>query len=225
MGSVVKAPSKIISAYLDESGAVRASSAFVAGLFFTSHPDLWKKIIQERRSAEDYWYELHFKKVSRNPDDRRAKTIERVLFALDKVKRSWWSRLIYVPNGSADKYRGMSRLDLYDNLVANLAIKFGPAAYCDQIELIIDNKNRPADDTFLPHGLEEHLNRVSPEAGGPFFTVIMGDSKTDDLLQLCDLITSGIRQYYVPSDNFIKKYFAGMLASFIDDRIKIWKCE
>ena len=209
-------------AYIDESGAVQANEPFIAGAWFTAHEQMWHNIIDERRDVLKYNYTLHFHKISRKDNDWQHRVVRRIFMDLRRVSRSWYSRMLHVNPLSLDSWSHLSTQDKYDSLIANLVLQFATRAFTQNMKIVISNKSRPAADDFLPKGLEELLNEKSKLISGPIFTVELSCPKNNDLLQLADLLTSGVRQALYPSRNKNKCMLAGLLQPLIDDRISIW---
>lgn len=209
--------------YFDESGQLGSREVFVAGAWMTSHPTMWREIIEEQRHRHRYPYELHFADVKPLGKDKRADTIEGIFKKLLSVRKAWWCRLAIVTPANGEQLRDMPSIDAYDNVVAETMIRFGPHAKSRRATLVLDERSRPWWDNFLPVGLEAHLNQAASALNGPRFTVVHGDSKYDDLLQLADCVVSAVRQMFVPSTNQRKKELSNMLMPLLHDRIGLWE--
>lgn len=212
-----------IEAYVDESGAVKPGGPFVAGIWFTKHPLLWRKIIEERREDCHYGYELHFHKISGTASDLRAFAVRQIFRKLFNVKHSWYSRMIYVRETYLDLWKGFKAVDIYDTMISEMLLRFVIKAKADLCTVVIDEKNRPLSDNFIPDGLDALLNTRSTALGGPRIRVQVRSSKHDDLLQLVDLLTAAVRQIYHPSGNINKYLACNLIEPLINDRIGIWE--
>lgn len=91
------APYPEMWAYVDESQAARATSTFVATIWFTAYKDMWQSIIRDVRNDERFGYEMHFHKISSNPNDWRFRVTNRAVGKLLQYDRSWYARSVYVP--------------------------------------------------------------------------------------------------------------------------------
>lgn len=212
----------IMYIYVDESGCLRANQLFVAGAWFTWVPDMWLKTIQDIRERQGFWREMHFHKISNNENDHRCQMIRDLLIHLCKYPKTWYFRMIFVSEEEQlNRWKNYCSTDIYDNLMSMFFDRFGGYFPEHCTEIILDEKNRPVWDDYIPTGIEEFLNsNVGVKTNTKFF-IKTGNSADNDLLQVGDVLTAAIRQLYVPSENRNKKDLANALLQ-AGKRIKIW---
>jgi len=206
--------------YVDESGAFSCGGPFVAGIWFTAHPDLWRGIIRERRDAERYGYSFHFSEISRHRNDWQFRVVRRLFHDLRRIQKSWYARLIHVPPACIAEWQTQSVQEKYDTIIGEMIYRFGPHAMTEKLRLVISDRSRSMSDNFLPEGIEEGLNQDSTCSTA--FNVQIMSHKLDDLLQIADLMTSAVRQIYHPGDNPNKIALAEMIRPLLDRRISVW---
>lgn len=72
-------------------------------------------------------------------------------------------------------------------------------------------------DDFIPDRLQRQLTRRHEVSGLPEVTLSTALAGSDRLLQLADLVTSAVRQRYLPSGNPLKAELAGDIADLTKD--------
>ncbi|WP_041570786.1 DUF3800 domain-containing protein [Candidatus Desulforudis audaxviator] len=191
---------KTMYVFVDESGCLRANQAFLAGAWFTWMPVFWLNVARRLRHDSRFWRELHFHKVSRQQNDRQYEMIQALLALLAKYRKTWYARLLYV--SEADQlagWRDCSCVDIYDNLMSRLFGRFGGHFPERRCVIVLDEKNRPHWDNYIPVGLQAFLNRSVGVKTDTEFEIVTASSETNDLLQISDIVTSAMRQLVVPS--------------------------
>lgn len=210
--------SEVMEVFLDESGALRATEPFYAGLWITWQGDLWREMVADQRAAESFFKEFHFHKISRKPDDWRYRFGRRV--AQKFQYKNWYARLLHVPGDKLDEWRRMSPIDIYDTLLTELLLKFAPHIPEPRIVVTIDERNRPKDDDYLPVGLEELMREMLP---GKEVKVRLASSADEDLLQLVDLLVGAVRQLRYPSGNPNKQALARLIEPYtLGEKPRVW---
>lgn len=187
---------------LDESGGLRAEVPLIIGAFVTTNERMIRGIIEYSRNLHKYPYELHFNKISSNPNDKRYKTSRTVLKALLSCERDWHVRLIY-SNDPAEisEWSNIGIDEFYNQLIEKIINRFGTFSLRKNASLVLDENNKINGCDHVPEKLEIFLNDKVKKKTGTRFTVRTGDSSKNDLLQLADLFCGAIRQLYIPSDN------------------------
>lgn len=204
--------------FLDESGAVRAAGPFYAGLWLTWQGDLWRSMISDQRAAESFFKEFHFHKISRTPGDWQYRFGRRIARKLQY--KTWYARLLHVPDTKIKEWRRMSRTEVYDTLLTELLLKFARHIPERRIVVTIDEKNRPKDDDYLPAGIEALLKERLPHKE---IEVRLARSKDDDLLQVVDLLVGAVRQIRYPSGNPNKEALGRLVAPYMEGkRPRVW---
>jgi hypothetical protein len=175
--------------YQDESGDVgRGQSHFIVGLLMVSEREpLWDAV----KRARDRWHfanELHFEKMS----NLRLKVYEAVLEAIAGRAEHFRFEALAVPRDAVNVAFFSERRHLAYNYFTKLLLEH----CCQNVEnavMFADAKSRLKEDNFLEYLVVE-MNLGVPFRKG--FTprrvlkrVEQLDSKTDDLLQLTDLLT------------------------------------
>jgi hypothetical protein len=222
-GSLTKKPVDVMQIFLDESGAIRDNGPFLAGLWFTWKSDLWRAKVEEVRRMYGFFYEWHFHKIT--GIDLRYMSMGSLLHQLDEYNKTWYYRGIYVSDTSYKAWRKehYTTQGIYDFIVETVATRFLHSFPEKSANLIIDKKNRPKNDLYLPQGLEEHLNELHENKDWPLISISMADSKEEPLLQVVDCITAAIRQWYFPAKNNEQKTMLALLAKRLKNRISIWE--
>ncbi len=213
---------KTMYVYVDESGGLRANQLFIAGAWFTWRPKFWLTTTSTLRSNLNFWREMHFHKVSRKNGDSQYEMIQALLNQLVVAQKTWYARFMYVnEEEQLARWRDYSCVDIYDFLMGHLFNRFGghfPEKHC---VIVLDEKNRPHWDNYIPVGLERYLNMHAGTRTNTTFKVETASSSHDDLLQVSDILTAAVRQLYIPSNNPNKRKLA-LTVSQVMDRIKIW---
>ncbi|ADU50137.1 hypothetical protein Tmar_0012 [Thermaerobacter marianensis DSM 12885] len=210
--------SEVMEVFLDESGALRATEPFYAGLWITWQGDKWRTMVSDQRAAEAFFKEFHFHKISRNPNDWRYRFGRRI--ARKFIYKNWYARLLHVPGDKLDQWRRMNRRDIYDTLLTELLVKFAPHIPEPRIVITIDERNRPKDDDYLPVGIEAILRDVLPHKQ---IEVRLASSSNEDLLQVVDLLVGAVRQLKYPSGNQNKKALARLIQPYtIGEKPRVW---
>lgn len=208
--------------YLDEAGSIRASAAFVAGMFLTWQPGMWNAIYATQKEACKCGGDLHFHKIGRAPDDSRYLFASRMLSKLAQYKRTWYGRFIFVGQDQLEKWHSSlgSAQDVYDFILVDLIDRFGDKFPEPEAILTIAERNREKHDLYLPWGLRARLNEKSQSVGGPLYHVNMAPTWKEPLLQITDLLSSALRQQYLPSGNPNKIKLSKKLNT-IADRLRV----
>lgn len=210
--------SEVMEVFVDESGAIRATEPFYAGLWITWQGKLWRAMVSDQRVAESFFKEFHFHKISRDPNDWRYRFGRRVAEKLQY--KTWYGRLLHVPGEKLDQWRRMSRREIYDTLVTELLMKFTPRIPEPRIVVTIDERNRPKDDDYIPVGLEARLRDRLPDKK---IEVRLASSKDEDLLQVADLLVGAVRQLTYPSGNPNKESLGQLVAPYTHgERPRVW---
>lgn len=205
--------------WLDESGTLKPGEPLWVLGFFTWKFDVWYKIVSDQKQHCGLKAEMHFQKVSGGPKDRRYAFGRRLAWALDKYKKSWYARALYVKAWPAN----MPTATAYDRMVSELATSVFHRIPEPRAILTVDRRNRPKGNMFIPDGLEHRLSFYSRYGLAPVTEVRQADSAYDDLLQVADFLTGALRQLEVPSGNAAKRQLASMIQPLIDTRIKIFE--
>lgn len=180
--------SKCMYVYIDESGAVRASDAFVAGMFLTWEPIKWQKICLDRKTNMGFPGELHFHKISRSSVDLSFRMINILFDCLLKYK-NWYGRFIFVSKDNLFHWNEFCNTiqDVYDLIILQLLNRFGSHIPEANIKILLDETNRLKGDNYIPKGLEYTLCKKITQKN---ITVEVGSSYTEPLLQIADNLTS-----------------------------------
>jgi hypothetical protein len=208
--------------YLDESGGLRADKPFVVGFWATRNPLRWLTFIRKYRELHNAWGELHFHAISRKPTDRRYLLARDILRAM-QYAGNWYARFIYVAEDYLDQWRSAAANQVYTFIIKQLCTRFLPYVQAREARLVIDRKVLPACDVSIPYGLEAVVNSLSSSLGGPHFEVETADSATNDLLQVSDLMTAAMRQFFVPSGNQNKEELGSIVAGMRGgQKVRLW---
>lgn len=187
---------------LDESGGFRAEAPLVIGTFLTNNQKMIREMINYSRSLHTYPYELHFSKISANPEDKRFKTSKTLFKALIACEKDWQARVIFSNDDSEiNKWNSLTPAEFYDRLIEQLILRFGGWFLGKKAVFIIDESNIAKCNNFIPDQLSILLNKKMKRITGTKFNVKMGNSSSNDFLQLADLFSGAVRQLYVPSNN------------------------
>jgi hypothetical protein len=194
----------------------------LAGLWLTAYPGMWRRLIRLSRTNNRYGYSFHFHEISRNPEDWQYKAVREVFRSLTDLQRSWYARVIHVPTGNPIE-ADISLQEVYDIVVGSLIYRFAGRAKSNELRIVLSHRNRAGDSEFLPKGIQRLANMRSKMIDGPRITVEVKPHRSDDLLQLADLVMSSVRQVYYPSPNPNKEQLAETAKSLIGTRIKVWR--
>ncbi|RJX19843.1 MAG: DUF3800 domain-containing protein [Ammonifex sp.] len=208
--------------FVDESGCLRANQLFVAGAWFTWKPRFWMNHVHALRQKLGFYREMHFHKVSRRSNDPQYEMIQALFALLAQHSKTWYARILHISSShQIEAWRNLSSVDIYDNLMSIFFDRFGGHYPEEYSVVVLDEKNRPWWDDYIPNGLQGYLNNNVGLRTNTVFRIKTADSSQHDLLQISDVITAGVRQLLVPSENPNKRILAGTLLQAID-RIKTW---
>lgn len=175
-------------AYQDESGGIKSGPYFIVGFLLVRHREPILEAIQKARKAENYWNELHFKKTG----ERRHRAFRRVFDEVAKVRSQFRFLTLVVPNNLVNlRYFGGKKHAAYNYFTRLLLER--KCVFLTSTMVYVDQKSRLEKDRFI-YLLRDKINfKLGREA---ICRVIETDSKTDDLIQLTDLLTGCINNLY-----------------------------
>ena len=175
--------------YQDESGEVgKGQSYFVVGLLLVREREPLWTAVRRARNRWHYGNELHFEKFS----NLRQRVYEAVFEEVAKERRHFRFEALAVPRTAINlSYFGQQRHLAY-NYFTKLLLEHRCKNLADAV-MYTDAKSRIKEDNFLEY-LELEMNLAVPfRQGAPPKRVLKKiepvDSKTDDLIQLTDLLT------------------------------------
>jgi hypothetical protein len=175
--------------YQDESGDVgRGQSHFIVGLLMVSERESLWAAVKRVRDRWHYANELHFEKMS----NLRLKVYEAVLEAMVGEAAHFFFEALAVPRDAVNVAFFSERRHLAYNYFTKLLLEH----CCQNVEnavMYADAKSRLKEDNFLEYLVVE-MNLGVPFRKGfaprrVLKKVEQLDSKTDDLLQVTDLLT------------------------------------
>jgi len=175
--------------YQDESGDVgRGQPHFIVGLLMVSERDLLWAAVKRVRDRWHYANELHFEKMS----NLRLKVYETVMEEMASEAAHFCFEALAVPREAVNVAFLSERRHLAYNYFTKLLLE----RRCQNVEnavMYADAKSRLKEDNFLEYLVVE-MNLGVPFRRGfrprrVLKKVEQLDSKTDDLLQVTDLLT------------------------------------
>ena len=194
---------RTVNMYVDESGTT-ADSRFLVGMFCTVADARWRERIQTALDDERYGNTLHFKEISSNPRNGRYRVSQRLVQSLSD-NTDWWGHFSYIDRSLVDASYFSHSVDIeYNKWLADL-IRWRTRRAGYRYEVLIAHRDRLRADDFIPERLQFELNRRSQFEGLPEVALKAALARTDRMLQMADLLVSGIRQRYIPSGNPLKR--------------------
>lgn len=220
--------SELMEIYTDDSGVGRPNAeCFIMGMWLTWRPLYWRALIREIRAQHNYPYQLHFHKMGSTWEDRRYKVLYTLLQTLAKHSKTWYYRGMYVGPDSYPEWQAKysNSQAVYDWAMQASAIRFMKGVPEVGINLIVEQRNRPKNDRFIPDGLEEMLRAEGYFGADKVIKVLVRQPAQDDLLQVADFFTSALRVKYHPGTNKCKLRFADALDWYdpVADRVRVWE--
>lgn len=215
--------------YTDDAGVGRAGTeGFIMGMWLTWRPLYWRSLIRELRNQHRYPYRLHFSKIGTKWEDGRYRFCYSLLRTLAKYTRTWYYRGFYVAPEHYPFWQVQhpDSQAVYDWALRETAGRFLNGIPENDIRLVVEQRNRPPGDTFIPTGLEALLNnRRHFGAKQKSITVDVSKPEEDDLLQVADFLTSAVRCRYIPGTNKCKYRFAdaSVWHEPIASRMAVWE--
>lgn len=213
--------------YTDDSGLIaQASGDFFFGMFFTRHEQMWRGIVKRKKKEVGLSRALHFHKISSKIDDRNFMQIKSIFEALAHYSASWYFRGIHMSRDRLEVgNQVMSSGQLYDAIQRIVARRFLTGVTDKNILLVVEERNRPKGDTYIPLGLARYLDYFQRKQGREQrIEVVARRNSEDDLLQVADCLTAAIRVMYEGTSNPNKNTLSEMLTKPpLKDRISIWE--
>lgn len=205
-----------VSIFVDDGGTTGHDEGFVVGAFCTKNERRWRLRFQGVMDTLRYHHTLHFAEIGTKPGDGRYRVSKRLLAVL-AAHGDWSGNYTYINRAwvTPARFSGSAQIE-YNKWVADL-IRFRTALPGFRYRVMIAHRDRDVGDTFIPDGLQAELTRAHL-AGAPEVTLAVRANRDDRLLQIADLITSGVRQRHWPSTNPNKLELAGLIDSMVQGR-------
>ena len=204
---------RVVHMYVDDSGTTEGDT-FIVGIFCTIADSDWRQRVQAALDAERYGNTLHFKQLSANPRQGRYRVSKRLLAQMRR-RYDWWGHYMYVDRKLVDTsyFSGSAQIE-YNKWVADL-IRWRTRRPGYEYEVLISHRDRLRADDFLPERLQAELDVRAVVDGKPVVCLSTKLAREDRMLQLADLLTSGIHQRYRPSGNPIKEELSALVDGLV----------
>lgn len=176
----------------DDSGKLQPGKKgfFCSGLLFVRYPHKAYSIIKQIRHRYSFYEELHFHKIS---EKRAPIYVNVILSALNSDEVSFYG--MFVNNERVTK-KALGRKEYIGiNRVVKSLMTKSAMDISERVEAVVftDSKSRVRQDNFLDY-LKDKGTRETPKL--KVKDVIPLDSKSDDLIQACDLVAGSVRDIW-----------------------------
>lgn len=153
---------------------------------------------------------------SPTPNDGRYRVSKRLIRVL-AAETDWWCRRTFVDRSLVDPASfGGSHAIEYNKWLADL-IRWRTRRAGYEYHVTIAHRQPLRTDKFIRERLQEELTKRRRDEGLPKVQLDTVLAKNDRLLQVADLLASGVRQLYLPSQNAMKIELAHDLRNLIQE--------
>lgn len=213
-------PYEEMHAFVDESDRMSTGGPLVITVWLTAYWDMWSNIVEQERRKNNYWYEMHYHKISRNSSDRRANLTLALARQLQKVRYSWYARAICIKPELKSLWEDRwNQEQAHEAFLFELADQFFGHARTKKLNVYVDAKRTHGFDVALLQEITEQLNSVD----GPRVEMKAVSSKQSEGLQLADMLAGAIGWNIAPGENPNKQAVADVVHALMDaDRIRVW---